>query len=152
MVLTSIFLATSLCSTVVVRCTCVMGQAHETPTPRAAYLEPFDAVFEGDVVGWATEVRSYRVDSTRSYSYYEAVVRIAVRRQWKGTPADTLVVRTVLEGAMCGFHFERSGRYLVFATADSVASLGTTSCSPTRAWVNGAERIAESLGPPIRRP
>jgi hypothetical protein len=64
-------------------------------------LQPFDAVFEGDVVGWATEVRSYPVDSTRTLSYYEAVVKIAIRRQWKGTPSDTVVIRTALEGAMC---------------------------------------------------
>jgi hypothetical protein len=151
MLLNTIVLATSLCGTVVPRCTCVIGHAHETPTTSAAYLQPFDAVFEGDVVGWATEVRSYPVDSTRTLSYYEAVVKIAIRRQWKGTPSDTVVIRTALEGAMCGFHFERTGRYLVFATADPVIGLGTTSCSPTRAWVNGAERIVELLGPPVRR-
>ena len=149
MLLSSIALVTSLCGTLIARCSCVVSPG---PSSRAAYLEPFDAVFEGDVVAWTTEARSYRVDSTHTSHYYETAVRIAVRQQWKGIVADTVVVRTALEGTMCGFHFERSGRYLVFANADSVSGLGTTSCSPTRAWVNGAERIVETLGPPVRKP
>ena len=149
--LTGLALATSLCVGGL-PCTCVLGQAAEPPNRRAAYLDSFDAVFEGDVIAWTSETRSSPIDSTRSWHFHEAVVSIAVRRRWKGAPSDTVVVRTALDTAACGFYFGRSGRYLVFATAAPGVGLVTTKCSPSMGWGDHAERLAEVLGPPVRRP
>jgi hypothetical protein len=118
-----------------------MGQPFEVPNPRTALLEAVDAVFDGDVVRWSTVTGNDEVE-----------VAIVVRRRWKGAPTDTVVVRTSLHSTMCGFDFERSGRYLVFAFVNASGRLMTTKCSSSTAWGSGAERLVALLGPPSRLP
>lgn len=74
---------------------------------------------------------------------------LTVTRRWKGAPTDTVTVHTPSDGTMCGFGLQAGARVLIFATEDSLHSLATSKCTPSRAWGPDADHLARLLGRPL---
>lgn len=103
-----------------------------------------DAVFTGRVLA----ISDPAVGS--SYGWYPRRVTLRVDRAWKGVESDTVVVRTGMGDADCGFRFRRGASYLVFAGTEDDGSLSTGLCDrTTRLW--RAAAALRALGPPARR-
>ena len=121
-------------------CSCIERPLLTTELGVANTVKQFGAVFEGRVVAVAHDS-----------ALYELLASIVIDRGWKGALADTVVVRTSLGIGSCGVAFRVATRYLVFAS-EGTRGWMTWLCSPTTMWSSDAERIAQLLGPPVRRP
>jgi hypothetical protein len=71
-----------------------------------------------------------------------------VRRRWKASLSDTVLVTTPEQTTACGFEFKVGGRYLIFASLTTSRQFATTKCSPTLIWGREAEVAVRLLGTP----
>jgi hypothetical protein len=63
----------------------------------------------------------------------ERTVTLKVEKWWKGGDKAELVVSTAKNGAVCGYGFQKGGKYLVYARAvDKDKPLHVSLCSRTR--------------------
>lgn len=108
-------------------CSCV------PPRPPAEDLEISDAVFRGTVI--AIDQNALR--------YNNAVV-FDVDRSWKGISnyQNVVTVITGRGGGDCGYHFEWSKEYVVYASASDDGSLDTGICSGTKPVEYASEDLA----------
>lgn len=135
-VLISLFVVSNILSIpLTLACTCMGSSSPEEE------MKNSDAIFEGIVTN--TEVES-------SSGILETLVAtFQVTQIWKGSPSETLTIRTAVGGSWCGFGFEKSERYLVYATInDSDSTLRTTLCSLTKRYDNASEDVS-ALGNPL---
>ncbi len=72
-------------------------------------------------------------------------LRFDVDRTWKGPVSRSLTVKTAPNGAVCGYAFQTSEEYLVYALATE-ADLWVSLCSRTIPLAQAAEDLA-ALGP-----
>jgi hypothetical protein len=105
------------------------------PSPKEAFAKA-DAVFSGTV------------ESIQQHETRERLMNVTLRvlRSWKGTNAETLVVHTPSDEAMCGYSFSKREQYLVYArlsggSATNRAALATGLCSRTSRLVNATEDL-----------
>ncbi len=83
-----------------------------------------DVVFLGDALA---------MRNTFLGSLQQREVTFSVRDLWKGSTADTTLVRTNIGEIACGYNFKEGNSYLVFAYWDQQLQLLTTSfCDLTR--------------------
>jgi hypothetical protein len=76
-------------------------------------------------------------------------VTLTVLRSWRGPTAQrTVIVRTAVAGATCGYAFARGARYLVYADGTRDA-LSVQSCSRTRVVSEASEDLA-ALGEGVK--
>lgn len=110
-------------------CSCAMrGTVRES-------IDMADAVFLGEVTdvrraepAWVTELRFLKArvlrsvgidDTSLTYWYngprYGMVAKLVVLRDWKGSPGKTVEIRTGYGGGDCGFPFDVTKAYVVYA-------------------------------------
>jgi hypothetical protein len=92
------------------------------PPPPDQALKNAVAVFLGKVV-------DIEVDQAN----YKKTVTLDVERWWKGGDAGRIQVITSLDGASCGYGFQKDGRYLVYAhgRGNNEKLWGVSLCSRT---------------------
>jgi hypothetical protein len=108
------------------------------PSPLEA-AQAATAVFEGKVSGRTDEAAEGEYGL--SYAHYE----FEVVRQWRGTPAERLVVRTASSSAACGRELTIGETYLVYAR-EIEDRLSDNACSRTRPIADAAEDLAALEG------
>lgn len=87
------------------------------------------AVFVGEVV---------EIDNSKP----DAIVTFRVKKIWKGSKSETIVVRTNNQGKSCGYVFRQGEKYLVYAHNDG--ALRTSICTRT-AEVKSADNDLREL-------
>ncbi len=107
-------------------CSCVRS------SPRQA-MAWADAVFVGLVVETVRDAED--INEGHLFATME------VGKVWKGNVGERVVVRTAPHSALCGFHFDKGKRYLVYAYVNEDGVLSTNICSRT----NLLERAEEDL-------
>jgi hypothetical protein len=116
-------------ATQVAACSCAGGQI-----PCQAYGEA-SAVFLGTVIN------SRIVTTTRGeFESQSRVVRLSIDSAFRGVEGAEVEVTTGLGGGDCGFGFQQSKQYLVYAY-ESGGKLGTGICSRTRLAANAADDL-----------
>src|SRR2546430_11315140 len=75
-------------------------------------------------------------------------VSFEVLRSYRGVVAKHVKVRTGLGGGDCGFDFETSQKYLVFAYQDDSGELSTSICSSTALLEESQSNLAYLRGEP----
>ena len=111
-----------LASSAGLACTCALPPTSSSIEWQVgAARKEAQAVFSGEVVG----VSEGPQDS------FNVVVRLRVKRSWKGSRADEVSIVTGRGGGDCGYPFEVGGSYLVYAYAPKGGSLGTNICRRT---------------------
>lgn len=68
-------------------------------------------------------------------------VTFRINQQWKGEPAQSLVIQTSVTTAMCGYPFEAQETYLVYANYRQ-GRLQTNQCSRTRLLSQAGEDLS----------
>jgi len=117
-------------------CSCV------SPDPPLQSLEGSDAVFLGKVTnteGIPGVDKEFAGDD-------EVMVTFEVSKVWKGPSDETLVIRTALDGSLCGLGrtFMIGEEYLVYASAfEEGSELWAGLCSRTTQISNAQEDLAE---------
>ena len=92
------------------------------PPPPADALAEAHAVFLAEVVGIAT---------IKETGLLKVTMRVA--RWWKGGDKSEVTVQTSSSGARCGYGFQKSGKYLVYAHSEGKDGVISVSrCSRTR--------------------
>jgi hypothetical protein len=131
-------LAASVCCFVIVlsagianACSCA------PPPPPKKALEQASAVFAGKVTA---------VERDGS----ENVVTISVSRTWKGTEGQTVQVRTLASGSLCGYGFQKGKSYLVYCNKapkknGKSGALTTHLCTRTKLLANANDDL-KALG------
>ena len=135
--LASLALLTVLCTSAETSrvCSCIARPPLVDARAMATEAQRFGAVLDGTVV----RVSLDSVDGVRA--------TVAVRRRWKGTLADTVVVHTSSGGGTCGLDFQAGTRYLILAS-EGTTGWHATICSPSISWSAEAERRVGLLSPP----
>jgi hypothetical protein len=83
-------------------------------------------------------------------------VTLQVSHVWQGEMGDTIRVLTATDGRACGYDFEQSDEYVVFADPLEPSPLSgnkilhTSTCSHTTLALNAAP-LRAALGPPVRQ-
>jgi hypothetical protein len=113
-------------------CTCM------APPTAAEALQKSSAVFRGRVV---TIYRSFldRVGITNTAGYR---VQFEITKQWKGTPAKSIVVITRITGEACGFPFEEKKEYLVYVVTEP-KDIQTGICTGTKNIAEAEEEMKQ---------
>lgn len=107
-------------------------------SPREQF-ERSDAVFRGVVVNVSTRRERYGPDQWLLRR--RVVVRVTER--WKGAETATVVVRTGMYDADCGYPFERGREYLIYARAFRDSQLATGICTRTSRVEQAEEDLRE---------
>jgi hypothetical protein len=144
-------LLASICVTVssAYRCTCVVGPPLPSRTAVTEAVAQAAGVFDGTVVALARARDSIAEGSTGRFQYWDEVhATVVVRRRWKASVSDTVLVKTPEQTTACGFEFKVGGRYLIFASLTSGGHFATTKCMPTVIWAREAEIAVRLLGAP----
>lgn len=124
----------------VLACSCV------PPPPPGEAASQADAVFEARVESVEEMVRPPGAGDDRPLGRN---YRLAVTRAWKGVHAgEEITLWTGLGHGDCGFRFELSGTYLVYAYRLSGDTLTTNLCTRTRTLADASEDLA-ALGLPV---
>jgi len=92
------------------------------------------AVFSGKVLEIIANPQTFYVE-----------VKLKVESSWKGNLPAEVTVFTGRGGGDCGFHFEVSESYLIYAYGSGNGSLGTNICQRT-AGISGAGLDLKILG------
>jgi hypothetical protein len=130
-------------------CSCIPAPPLNTRAAVARLTPPFDVILEGRVVRVTEALDTLATSgSARPFALPSREATVRVRRQWRGSRRDSIVVRSSRDGTACGFPLEEGAHVLIFASGDASDTVTTTSCSPSRAWDNEAARLARLLGPP----
>jgi hypothetical protein len=127
-----------------VACTCVPGPPLTSRSLVREAVSQYDAVLEGTVVN-VEYVRPRRDSAAGGFPLDEAVATIRVIRSWRGSRADTVMVRTALFTTACGLPFRTGDHYLLFARSVG-GKLYSDKCGPSRTWDKEARRLARWLG------
>ena len=96
------------------------GCSCPSPVSTTEEFERANAVFWGKV----TDI--YNIPSL-----YTNEVKFDVKEAWKGVSQKIIVISTSSENALCGYPFEKSKEYLVYAYGEDESSLNTITCSRT---------------------
>ena len=105
-----------------------------SPDPKVA-LEGATAVFAGKVI--AIEEEEHEQD-------VKLQIKIDVSKCWKGVTSTTVIVTTRHSTAACGYPFEISKEYLVYAqSVKGQEYLQTNFCSRTQELADAKEDLAE---------
>ena len=110
-----------------------------SPSPKEAFAKA-DSVFSG------------AVESIQQHEDRPFLVNVTLRvlQSWKGTNAETLIVSTASDEAMCGYSFRKGEQYLVYgvyrASATNKATVATGLCGRTSRLVDATEDL-RFLGP-----
>ena len=125
-----VFLAALLATTgFAIACSCA-------PSPGVAEsLKDSAAVFAGKVLS----ISPSGDDPEAAMSGFK--ITFAVEKSWKGIRTEKVVIATSPGGGMCGYHFEKEGRYLVYASGDKELSTGI--CSRTAPLDEAAGDVAQ---------
>jgi hypothetical protein len=113
-------------------CTCQYGHGAAC---QEAWRPGIDAVFLGTVNEISPSQHSVgapngAMSMTNSGGVNE--VSITVEESYLGSAKDKVLVYTASGNGACGFNFEKSERYIVFATRSKSGDLNVTLCSGTR--------------------
>jgi hypothetical protein len=106
-------------------CSCI------DPGSVSAGLDASGSVLEGKVLSLRHQPASHRITA-----------RLEVLQRWKGATGKTVDVVTADQGSMCGFEFQRGGRYVIFAR-EPASPLSVSICSLSKASDAAAADIAE---------
>ena len=114
-------------------CSCMAFPADTEKAVAMAYAQA-DVVFLGDI----TAMRNTSLGILR-----QREVTFSVRDRWKGSIADTTLVRTNIGEIACGYGFKKRNSYLVFAYWDQRRQHLTTSfCDLNRSEAKARDVIA----------
>lgn len=102
----------------------VLAQAGPAWSCSCAASTPFELAEQADVIFTGT-VGS--IDRPRSFR----IAHVDVETVFKGAVPREVEVTTTSSGSSCGFHFDESMTYTVFADADRSDSLSTSICTAT---------------------
>ena len=117
--------------TIVDACSCF------TPPFKKESLKHYDLVFTGRVM---------RVDQIEED--HKCIVYFLVTKVWKGDPGTVAIVSTWLNGAACGYNFQKNERYFVVAKDGHKYRYRTDSCMHN-ARLDDAKHHLSLLGEPI---
>jgi len=143
--LLSLFLACSSGASPTTRlCSCVWGygRANAKAMVKAA-LPRTDAVFIGSVV--SVTDRTWPLPNRPSMIVRSLKVVLIVDRAWKGVLGDSVVIWTGTGPGDCGYPFQVSERYLVFAAAADSGAFSTGICTLTQPLA-AASKYVRALG------
>ena len=112
-------------------CTC------PEPPPPSEALKGAVAVFVGRVV----EIRGRKADYANG-----VLVKLRVRRAWKGVASETALVTTPPDSGACGYGFQSGKDYLVYAYARKSGRFQTNICTRTTTLARARADLAV-LGP-----
>lgn len=111
-------------------CSCLV------PPPPQEALERSEAVFTGKVMTVT------KPEAPVGSSAAPVRVLFEVTETWKGTDQSQAIVRTAMDSASCGFHFEEGKEYLVYAQKGPMGHWETNICTRTVELAHAQEDLA----------
>ena len=102
-------------------------------------VSKYDAVFSGKVIN----VSEVNLNDPILSSSEPMLVTLDIDKVWKGDKKETIIVKTALTSASCGFPFVENQEYIVYAAAYNDETLEVNSCSRTSLLSDAIEDLQE---------
>lgn len=126
----------SVCAPQPTTCVCIGHIEPRSAQEARTALRDKQVLFEGRILDAALGHDSILVASVDAGPRWLRIkllmATVVVTRIWKGSPADTVVVRTHLEDGLCGVQLAQDEMYLIDASHTDSGRLWTSHCSCTR--------------------